>query len=167
MIPPAILPGVGFPLLGFSPTRRKSISKFLIVSSSFLLTPSFSHRAARIRSAPIISGVSERITVPPSLTTRSLQHPTTGFAARPEVGSEPPHSVPKISSETGASSSLRRSASFRMVSANLTIRFTVCRLPPSSRITRTSKGLQVFLLISSARRDACTTSHPFPTRIVP
>ena len=55
-------------------------------------------------SAPMNSVVSDRMEVPPAATMRSLISPMTGLAARPLVGSEPPHSVPTMSSEMGNSS---------------------------------------------------------------
>ena len=60
-------------------------------------------RFARMCSAPINSVVSLKMEQPPSFTSRSLSSPMTGLAARPLVGSLPPHSVPTISSDMGNS----------------------------------------------------------------
>ena len=62
-------------------------------------------------SAPMNSVVSDRMEVPPSLTIRSLSCPIRGLEARPLVGSEPPHSVPMISSDMGNSSLCSKDAS--------------------------------------------------------
>ena len=66
---------------------------------------------ANMCSAPINSVVSLNIEVPPISIILSLNSPTNGFAASPEVGSEPPHSVPIINSLTGKISFCNKVAS--------------------------------------------------------
>ena len=167
VIPPALFPGVGFPCLGFSPTSLKDSSKPDIMArrlspSSFVL-----QRFAKRCSAPIISGVSDKITVPPRAVRLSPHIPTSGFAASPEVGSDPPHSVPRISSAASACTRFCFSASFTIFSAAAAAFSTVFRLPPSSRIIKYSSGLLVLLRISFSKSAAWITSQPFPISIVP
>ncbi len=72
-------------------------SRELTRSKSRSRTDWLSHRSVRMCSAPINSGVSENVAVPPSPTSWSQAAPTAGFAAIPLVASEPPHSTPNRS----------------------------------------------------------------------
>ena len=55
-------------------------------------------RFMRSVSAPNISGTSVRMVVPPLLTSKSENAPTTGLAVIPDNPSDPPHFMPMTSS---------------------------------------------------------------------
>ena len=89
-------------------------------------------RFANSFSAPINSVVSDKTAVPPDAMMLSATSPTSGFAASPLVGSEPPHSIATISSETSASSRCIQLACATISLAQRTACSTVCRVPPHS-----------------------------------
>ena len=110
VMPPALLPGAGI-ALAHSPRRPAAAPSHSGGRSrkSGRAPPGVAARRARMCSAPISSVVSDRIEVPPAATRSDRSaRPISTLAARPLVGSEPPHSVPRISSEIGNSSFLQQ-----------------------------------------------------------
>ena len=99
------------------------------------------------------SVVSDSTAVAPMSTSRSQASPIRGLEARPLVWSEPPHSVPTISSLMGNFSRCSRDASCAILLAARVARSTVAMVPPFSWITKRSSGLLVRFSISSATRS--------------
>ena len=110
-IPERMLAGTGSIVRMSSPVEsaRRSVSATTAASSS--ATAGRAARRIRMCSAPITSVVSPKIAVPPAATTRSNIAPIAGLPATPEVGSDPPHLTPSVSSETGQGSRRSREAS--------------------------------------------------------
>ncbi len=162
VMPPRILPGVGCEPLISTPARRALSSTLSTIPYIFRATPLLIARAARRCSAPIISDVSERITVPPNSTSRSETSPTAGFAVRPELKSDPPHSVAMINSETGQERRSSRASAFCICLTTSAPRLTLPRSPPQSWISSASASFPL-VAISSANAGVSTCSHPSPT----
>ena len=95
------------------------------------------------------SVVSDRMDVPPSATIRSLISPIRGLAARPLVGSLPPHSVPTMSSLMGNASFCSIEASAAISFAARTASSTVLMVPPHSWMMNCARGLFVRSRIAS------------------
>ena len=99
VIPPTIFPGVGCPPRISTPNNIAFSSQFLTNSIISFETFSFFPLFATTCSAPINSVVSDKILVPPKSIIISEQTPHVGLEAKPDVVSDPPHSIPKIISE--------------------------------------------------------------------
>src|SRR6218665_161342 len=91
--PPAWLPWVTWPLnWTFWPAVKRCHQARR--SSSFWPTAGLMARRVSMNSTPWISGVSDRMAVPPWRTRMSIAAPSAGLALMPEKPSEPPHSSP-------------------------------------------------------------------------
>ncbi len=96
----------------------------------------------------------------------SAATPTAGFAASPDVASDPPHSTARVSSETGKGSRFSSATSWAIPCSILTPFSVVLRVPPSSWMTRVSTGFPLGL-IPSASISAVRVSQPSPTMRTP
>ena len=104
---------------------------------------------------------------PPSFTRRSLSSPITGLAARPLVGSLPPHSVPTISSDMGNSFFCSSDASAAISLAQRTAISTAFKVPPTSWMTTCLRGLLVRSRMAFTTRSIWQFSQPRETTTVP
>ena len=134
--PPSLFPGVGCPVLRSCPAAKRWDSSSLHMSIILLLISSVAPLCASMCSAPMNSVVSLIMLVPPRSTNLSLAFPTAGFDPSPEVVSEPPHSMPSISSDMSNSSLLQRDASCTIPCAISTALLIVLTVPPSFWMTR-------------------------------
>ena len=118
-------------------------------------------RFATICSPPIHSIDSLMIVDAPRSTKRSLNSPTAGLEAIPDVASDPPHSIPISSSfltrPACAASSLAALVAFSMV----------FKVPPSSWIPKDTTGLSVIFWIFSLNCLCPPVSHPRPMITTP
>ena len=141
-----------------------------MISTKRLPTSGLAHRLTISCSTPQSSGNSERITLPPSATTKSATFPNAGFAEIPEKPSDAPHSIPMVSLERGDGS---REISFAFCRDS-----KVCRMacPSISRsdlcfcCSNTSIGLSNagFLFpISSSRIDTWACWQPRLRMVAP
>jgi len=96
----------------------------------------------------------------------SAATPTAGFAARPEVASDPPHSTASISFDRGNGSLWSSETSLAIPRRIFTPFSVVLTDPPSSWMTRVSMGFPVDS-IPSARTSQVRDSQPSPTRRTP
>src|SRR6201747_2990188 len=103
--PPALLPGLGLAFIS-APSRSVYASHQRITPTSFSPPSRLTARRVNRCSAPYVSGVSDRITVPPWRTRRSLATPSAGLADTPEYPSEPPHCRATVNSLAGTGSRL-------------------------------------------------------------
>jgi len=127
-----MFPGVGCPPL------ISTLRSLAFCSQSFTILNIFSPTSvdfpllARICSAPMNSVVSERMDVPPALTSISEAIPTTGLEAKPDVKSDPPHSTARESSLTGNSWGFMSDISLAIRLAFCTPSAVALRVPPAS-----------------------------------
>ena len=103
----------------------------------------------------------------PRSTKRSLNSPTAGLEAIPDVASDPPHSIPISSSEISHHSFLTRPACAASSLAALVAFSMVFKVPPSSWIPKDTTGLSVIFWIFSLNCLCPTVSHPSPMITTP
>lgn len=102
-----------------------------------------------IASQPINSPVSSKMQAAPAATSLSKAMPAAGLPVMPDVPSDPPHTVPTISSDT-AIGTVGSAAKAATCSATQTRPAAmVDRVPPEFWITRTLTGRPVALTTAS------------------
>ena len=167
VMPPSRLPGEGWVLRTSSPAAICSSSRKRTRSRMRWATSGVAARRASRCSAPIISTVSENIEVPPAAIILSLIMPMTGFETSPLVASEPPHSMPSMSSEISHSSRRHMEASMTMRRAIFFALAAVSMVPPSSWMSRPSMGLSVRARSSFIKPSMRFISQPRPMATTP
>ena len=160
--PPALFPGVGWPVRRSSPSFRARSSTLWTMVRNFSRWAGSPNRSARICSAPMTSVVSLRMLLPPKETSLSDTYPMVGLEASPLVGSDPPHSMPRTISLI--SPSVRTSvdslaAMAQAISPPLAMAF---RVPPQPWMVMASTGFPV-TAIRLASSLAWIPSQPSPT----
>ncbi len=132
--PPAWLPGPTTPL-NWPLWPRVYSSHHASRSSSFRPTSGVTARRVSMNSTPWISGVSDRIAVPPWRTRMSIAAPSAGLAVMPEKPSEPPHSRPIFRWLALTGSRLTALAAGSISSIAAMPAAMVARVPPVSCMT--------------------------------
>ena len=111
VMPPALLPGVGFTAsIGCPCARRNSARSSSTMPRICSPASRLTARDATMCSQPGMPGTSDMSTEPPAAITRSVMAPITVFPAMAVVQSEPPHCTPTTSPDKGQGWRSRSSA---------------------------------------------------------
>ena len=97
-------------------------------------------REAMMRSQPMSSPVSSKMQAAPFSMSQSKQRPTAGLAVMPLVPSEPPHTVPTMSSSSAMGTGVCFASSARILRTMSRPALSVRVVPPDCWMTSRSTG---------------------------
>jgi hypothetical protein len=136
--PPSVLPGE-ITRCAIGPSSCLTRSAWArSVPNSLSLTSALAQRSARMASVPRNSVISESTTRPPCSTSQSATAPTAGLAVRPDMVSDPPHSMARVRCSKPTSSRSSFAASSSIPRPICTPRSTARSVPPTSWMPRVS-----------------------------
>ena len=164
--PPSIFPGDGSVPRISAPIDSIPASVAAVMARMRFPISLSAARRTRICSDPSISGVSEIITVPPAVMSKSEATPSEGLAVIPEIASEPPQDAPRINSAASTGSVRAAAASLRSFSASTLPLATLAVVPPSSWILSVS-NLWPDRVSPAAISFGVHSSQPSPTSSTP